>query len=68
VTHAVIGIGINVNHNPEDFPEDLVEKAGSLKMFVGQPSAANACVHKRSMNLTVCLSTKARCCATRSRM
>lgn len=37
VSHAVIGIGINVNHNPEDFPEELAEKAGSLKMFVGQP-------------------------------
>lgn len=29
---AVVGIGVNVNHEPGDFPEELLEKATSLRM------------------------------------
>src|SRR5436190_2076243 len=33
---AVAGIGINVNHAPDDFPEELRHMAGSLAMVVGK--------------------------------
>ena len=36
ITHAIIGIGINVNQCEGDFPEELAEKAGSLRMALGQ--------------------------------
>jgi len=32
---AVIGIGLNVNHAPEDFPEELRDRATSLAMAAG---------------------------------
>lgn len=32
---AVIGIGVNVNHDAEDFPDELCERAVSLKMMSG---------------------------------
>ncbi|MDB6173822.1 MAG: bifunctional biotin--[acetyl-CoA-carboxylase] synthetase/biotin operon repressor [Chthoniobacteraceae bacterium] len=32
---AVLGIGINVNHGAEDFPEELVQTASSLKEMSG---------------------------------
>ena len=32
----VVGIGINVNHRPEDFPPELRESAASLAMELGQ--------------------------------
>lgn len=35
VAFLVMGIGINVNHHREDFPEELWEKAGSLAMARG---------------------------------
>lgn len=31
---GILGIGINVNHAPEDFPDELRERAGSLAMGV----------------------------------
>lgn len=31
INYLVIGIGVNVNHNPEDFPESLRDSATSLK-------------------------------------
>jgi BirA family biotin operon repressor/biotin-[acetyl-CoA-carboxylase] ligase len=34
---AVIGIGLNVNHAPEDFPEELKERATSLAITAGAP-------------------------------
>jgi BirA family biotin operon repressor/biotin-[acetyl-CoA-carboxylase] ligase len=34
---AVAGIGINVNHAIEDFPEELQTTAGSLAMTAGRP-------------------------------
>lgn len=34
---AVIGIGLNVNHNAEDFPEELKNRATSLAMAAGAP-------------------------------
>jgi BirA family biotin operon repressor/biotin-[acetyl-CoA-carboxylase] ligase len=34
---AVIGIGLNVNHTPEDFPEELRDRAASLAMMAGSP-------------------------------
>lgn len=36
INYIVLGIGINVNHNLEDIPEDIREKATSLKIEVGQ--------------------------------
>jgi BirA family biotin operon repressor/biotin-[acetyl-CoA-carboxylase] ligase len=32
---AVLGIGVNVNHEPSDFPAELSGKAGSLREFAG---------------------------------
>ena len=34
---AVIGIGLNVNHAPEDFPEELKDRATSLAITAGAP-------------------------------
>ncbi len=34
---AVLGIGVNVNHEPADFPSDLHATAGSLREAAGQP-------------------------------
>ena len=33
---AIVGIGVNVNHEPGDFPAPLAEKAGSLRMAGGR--------------------------------
>jgi len=33
---AVVGIGVNVNHEPADFPPELTAKAGSLRMATGR--------------------------------
>ncbi len=33
--YLLLGIGINVNQTPADFPEELREKAGSLRMKLG---------------------------------
>ncbi len=35
VNYIVVGIGINVNQNPEDFPQEIEDKATSLKKFTG---------------------------------
>ncbi len=34
---VVVGIGVNVNQSPGDFPTELVGRAGSLAMAVGRP-------------------------------
>ncbi len=34
---AVAGIGVNLNQAPEDFPEELRERAASLAMALGRP-------------------------------
>lgn len=34
---CLVGIGINVNHGAEDFPEALRERAGSLRLLTGGP-------------------------------
>jgi BirA family biotin operon repressor/biotin-[acetyl-CoA-carboxylase] ligase len=34
---AIAGIGINVNHSPDDFPSELRESAGSLAIGAGAP-------------------------------
>ena len=36
VDWAIIGIGINCCHRPEDFPEDIRDMAGSLSMVTGR--------------------------------
>jgi len=36
IDYAIVGIGINVNHEREDFPEDLKEKATSIKIVIGK--------------------------------
>ena len=33
---AVAGLGVNVNQLPQDFPEELQARAGSLRMSIGQ--------------------------------
>ena len=33
---AIVGIGVNLNQAPEDFPIELRERAGSLAMMLGQ--------------------------------
>ncbi len=33
--YVVVGIGLNVNHRPEDFPEELRERAVSLRELTG---------------------------------
>lgn len=35
INFLVVGIGINVNHGLEDFPEDIRDIAGSIRMFAG---------------------------------
>jgi BirA family biotin operon repressor/biotin-[acetyl-CoA-carboxylase] ligase len=35
VRYIIVGIGINVNHDPRDFPDDLRMKATSLKIATG---------------------------------
>ncbi len=35
--YLVVGVGINVNHSPADFPEDLRSIATSLSMELGRP-------------------------------
>lgn len=39
---AVIGIGLNVNHASQDFPEELRDRATSLAMASGTPFDRNA--------------------------
>ena len=34
---AVVGIGLNVNHEPADFPPELAERATSLRTVTGRP-------------------------------
>ncbi len=36
IRHVVVGIGINVNHRAEDFPEELRPLAGSLLLAAGR--------------------------------
>jgi len=33
---CLVGIGVNVNHGPDDFPPELRERAGSLKRLTGR--------------------------------
>jgi len=35
---AVLGIGLNINHAPADFPADLRDTAGSLALALGRPA------------------------------
>jgi len=39
---AVVGIGLNVNHAPMDFPKELRDRAASLAMITGSPMDRNA--------------------------
>jgi len=39
---AVVGIGLNVNHAPMDFPEELRARAASLAMITGSLLDRNA--------------------------
>jgi BirA family transcriptional regulator, biotin operon repressor / biotin---[acetyl-CoA-carboxylase] ligase len=38
---AIVGIGVNVNHAPGDFPAELAELAGSLRIATGQAHDRN---------------------------
>lgn len=44
IQYVVVGIGVNVNQMPEDFPEELREIAGSIAMTVGHPVARSSLV------------------------
>lgn len=39
ISHIALGIAINVNHGPHDFPEELRERAASIRMFEGTAPA-----------------------------
>lgn len=47
VDYAVIGVGINCNQKPTDFPEEIREMAGSLAMVAGRP--VDRCVMAAAM-------------------
>lgn len=36
IEYAILGIGINVNHNKDDFPDELKEKATSIRIVAGK--------------------------------
>jgi BirA family transcriptional regulator, biotin operon repressor / biotin---[acetyl-CoA-carboxylase] ligase len=36
MTHAIIGIGVNVNQQDGDFPEEILHKAGSIRAAYGK--------------------------------
>ncbi len=42
IRHVVVGIGINLNHRSEDFPEELQPLAGSLFLATGRPFPRDA--------------------------
>lgn len=42
---SAVGIGINVHHRPEDFPESLREVAGSLESVTGLPWDRGVLLH-----------------------
>jgi len=44
INYIVIGIGINVNQNPEDFPQEIEDKATSLKKFTGADISRKAII------------------------
>lgn len=37
VAHAVVGVGLNVNHSREDFPPDIASSATSISILMGNP-------------------------------
>lgn len=37
ITQAIIGVGVNVNQVTGEFPAELAQKAGSLRMALGEP-------------------------------
>jgi BirA family biotin operon repressor/biotin-[acetyl-CoA-carboxylase] ligase len=41
VNHVIIGIGINVNQKTQDFPEELINKAISIRSFADRNSIDN---------------------------
>ena len=46
IQSVIMGIGINVNHEAEDFPEELREIAASLKMIAGKEIDKNGLILK----------------------
>ncbi len=43
IHYVVLGIGVNVNQQKQDFPQTLRNQAGSLRMVVGYPVDRPAC-------------------------
>src|SRR5690606_15490496 len=41
---VVVGLGISANLDPEDYPEELLDKAASLKMLSGRPVDRSALI------------------------
>ncbi|MGE4284714.1 MAG: biotin--[acetyl-CoA-carboxylase] ligase, partial [Clostridia bacterium] len=46
INYVVVGIGINVNMQKDDFPSDLHETAASIKMITGQAVNRNMLIRK----------------------
>ena len=54
IQYVVVGAGVNVNQEPEDFPEELRGIAGSIAMAVGHPvqrTRLTACMIEEMDNL-----------------
>ena len=54
IQYVVVGAGVNVNQEPEDFPEELRGIAGSIAMAVGHPvqrARLTACMSEEMDNL-----------------
>ena len=62
LTHAVIGIGVNVNQTAGEFPEDLAQKAGSLRIALDREvDRAVLCAQIITQLDTLLLEKKALC-------
>jgi BirA family biotin operon repressor/biotin-[acetyl-CoA-carboxylase] ligase len=57
---AVVGIGVNVNHEPADFPTELADTAGSLRIASGRA------VDRSALAVEILRALDVRCSALRS--
>jgi BirA family biotin operon repressor/biotin-[acetyl-CoA-carboxylase] ligase len=51
VDFVIVGIGINVNQQPKDFPEELADKASSLRIACGHPVSRIVLIRELLLNL-----------------
>jgi BirA family biotin operon repressor/biotin-[acetyl-CoA-carboxylase] ligase len=52
---CLVGIGINVNQEPEDFPPELRQRAGSLRQLTGAAWPVDAGLHRLAAAMAACL-------------